>query len=92
MTTLKAWCVVVGLWLARLGGWTPPTLLAAEVLPIPPAVLRQLARTRALMAHENEEPNAAPEAKRHRVLARLIKDGMTHGDAALAIEVVARRW
>ena len=91
----RKWLVAVGLWLARLGGWEPtsiPVPIPAGALVIPEPVIAMLGRTRTLMEYENAEPNASGEAKRHRVLAKLIKAGATASDAALAIEVVRQRW
>ena len=93
MIRLRSWCVAVGLWLARLGGWSlPVNELPVDVLVIPLPVLRMTKRTRELMAYENTEPNASGEAKRHRVLARLMKEGLSESHAALAVEVVKQRW
>lgn len=81
MRTVKGWLVAFGLWLVHVGGW--------QAFALPPDLERLLALARRLIAEAESMPGSpSGEAKRHRVLAQMLKHGVRERDAALVIEVV----
>ena len=89
MTTLRAWLVILGLWLARLGGWEPPRPAPVTDLVAPELV----ASARMFVAHVEEHfRGQSGEFKRAQVLRGLLNrhPGAKERDCALAIEVGVR--
>ena len=86
MSTLRAWLVIVGLWLARLGGWAPPTfteMVSSELL----------ASARMFIPHVRARfRGESGEFKRAQVLRGLLNrhPGALERDCALAIEIALR--
>ena len=89
MTTIRAWAVRLGLWLARWGGavgldrWHVPATIAPLV---------DEARWLALDQDAHAAEGTSGEYKRHQVYARLIKahPEIQKRDLALAIELAVR--
>jgi hypothetical protein len=83
MDTLKRWCVVVGLWLARLGGVESITV-PRTMLPLIPAARLMCAAVEAAV-----DPSTGGEYKRHQVYALMLKryPEARKGHIALAIEL-----
>lgn len=74
---IKRWCIAFGLWIARLGGWTPA---------VPPHIL-DLART--YVREQNERwPTRSGETKRAAVYRSLVNvyPKVTKRIISLAIE------
>ena len=70
-------------------------LLSKVETPVDPSPLLEQARP--LMGAQDAIDGRSGEAKRHQVLAQLMKQGATESDGALAIELViqerkGRRW
>lgn len=86
----------LGLWLAGLGGWTPPgPEIYTEVCRkahIPENDLTALAK-RLVVEYQAQMPGASGEAKRHHVLARMKKAVPAERDraCALAIELAVQQ-
>lgn len=95
---MRQWLVVVGLWLAKLGGWTPPPPVVVRE-PFSPSAfgLDYAAFSRALEIVESlnvKYPAHIPgELKRKEALAMLLtsRQGISTRDAALCIELAIRR-
>ena len=85
MIQIQYLLVSLGLWIASLGGWTPPECSRAH-LDVPADLAARIGDLAALQ----EVPGLSGEAKRHQVYARLIKDfpETPRKSLALAIEVV----
>lgn len=83
----KGWCVTLGLWLLRRGGFAP-LIVPTAVLPLIPLVKRLCDQQDATAA-----PGTSGEYKRHVVYAAAIKEFETRGAKpprrliALAIEL-----
>ena len=80
--------VTLGLWLAGLGGWTPPICERAHA---PDTPLLISARIWTAWAEETF-PDTSGEHKRHQVYARLLRiyPDARRRDVALAIELALR--
>ncbi len=82
---MKTWLIRVGLWLAGLGGWTPPVCARTHAPDTP-----LLATAQRLVAWAEETcPGTSGEHKRHQVYARMLRvhPAASRRDVALAIEL-----
>jgi len=89
MTTLRHWCVLLGLWLARWGGWQPwpPTVTVACAHVVPDDVLAHAWIVVREVARQGFQHG---EQKRHHALrAMLNRFPDQHRACALAIELAS---
>lgn len=75
MADFKVWLAT---WARRFAEWLSPTP-TPKVVEVSDRVLELISRFK--------DTPVSGESKRHQVLARLLKDGMSESDAALAIEL-----
>lgn len=93
MTRLRGYLVVVGLWLARLGGWQETERLIEKLVDRFPINDEILVSARMLVAHvEKNFAGHSGEFKRSQVLRALMNrhPGVAERDLSLHIEAAVR--
>ena len=81
---MKSLLVKFGLWLARMGGWTPPVCWRSH----PPETALVVTARRLVNWAEETFPGTSGEHKRHQVYARMLRlhQDVPRRQIALAIE------